>query len=97
VKKKEYEYARVKEYYILDDRKKETACPDFGSLSPDLAELVKDEVYQGFVMVKYQAEQKKAAQEKVRADQVESQLILVEQEKEEALSRRGKKGKGRSS
>ena len=115
-KKEEYEYARVKEYYILDHRKKETAFyrlnrwgiyqeikPIDGDIirsevlpgfqfrisdlyrQPDTEELVKDEVYQGFVMVKYQAEKERADYEKERADRIESQLALEQQQKQEAL------------
>ena len=129
-KREEYEYARVKEYYILDDRKKETAFylldhkgiyqeikPIDGDIirsevlpgfqfrisdlyrQPDAEELVKDEVYQGFVMVKYQAEKERADyekeradsekeradSEKERADRIQSQLALEQQEKEEAV------------
>ncbi|MGB0385870.1 MAG: Uma2 family endonuclease [Ardenticatenaceae bacterium] len=107
-KKEEYEYVRVKEYYLLDDREKETGFyrldrwgiykdiePIDGDIirsevlpgfqfrisdlyrQPSTEELVKDVVYQGFVMVKYQAE-------KERADQLQSQLTLEEQEKQEA-------------
>ena len=130
-KKEEYEHAGVKEYYILDDRKKETAFlrlsrwgiyediePIDGDIirsevlpgfqfrisdlyrQPDQDELVKDEVYQGFVMVKYQAEKKraeaekeraeaekkKAEAEKERADRLESQLALEQQEKERLIA-----------
>ncbi len=68
---------------------------------PDTEELVKDEVYQGFVMVNYQAEKERADSEKERADsekeradsekeradRIQSQLALEQQEKEEAVRR----------
>ncbi len=118
-KKEEYEHAKVKEYYILDDRKTETRFYRLNSQGvyskiepidgdviksevlpgfqfrisdlyrqPDREELVKDEVYQGFVMVKYQAEKLRAdlSDEKARAEKERADLSdeMARAEKERA-------------
>ena len=106
-KKEEYEYAKVKEYYILDDSKvnthfyrlnrwgvyeeiepvngdviKSEVLPGFQFRISDLyrqpnqEELVKDEVYQGFVMLKYQAEKERADQLQAENDRL---MALLQQ------------------
>ena len=117
-KKEEYEYAGVKEYYILDDRKTETrfyrlnrwglyeeikpidgdvikseVLPGFQFRisdlyrQPDQIELVKDKVYQGFVMLKYQAAKERADRLQQEADrwQQEADRLQAERERLERL------------
>ena len=109
-KKEEYEYAKVKEYYILDDSNTNTyfyrlnrwgvyeeikpvdgdvikseVLPGFQFRisdlyrQPDQEELVKDEVYQGFIMVKYQAQ-------KERADRLQEEKDRVQADKDRLMA-----------
>jgi hypothetical protein len=99
VKKSEYEYAGVREYYILDPSSenmyfyertsagvyieiqpdsegviRSTILPGFQFQHSDLKaqtvmeELALDEVYQGYVLLKYQEEKRRADAEQQRAD-----------------------------
>ena len=117
VKKEEYEYAKVKEYYILDDSKvnthfyrlnrwgvyeeikpvdgdviKSEVLPGFQFRISDLyrqpkqEELVKDEVYQGFIMLKYQASEKKAKAEKERADRLQEEKDQLQADKDRLMA-----------
>ena len=54
---------------------------------PPLSELVEDEVYQGYVMLKYQAEKAEKERERARAERAELQLIVERQEKEKERQR----------
>jgi flagellar biosynthesis GTPase FlhF len=124
-KKEEYEYVRVKEYFILDGKAIESAfyrlnrwgiyeeikpidgnvirsevLPGFQFRTSDLyqltplKELVKDEVYRGFVMLDYQQSEQEKEQALLRAEQAEQQkeqqklrAEQAEQEKEQQKRR----------
>jgi hypothetical protein len=117
-KKEEYEYVRVKEYFILDGKAIESAfyrlnrwgiyeeikpvdgdvirsevLPGFQFRTSDLyqltppEELVKDEVYCGFVMLDYQQEKEEKEQERKEKEQALLRAELAEQEKEQQKRR----------
>ena len=112
-KKEEYEYVRVKEYFILDGQNTETAfyrlnqwgiyeeikpvdgdvirsevLPGFQFRTSDLyqltppQELVKDEVYRGFIMLEYQKEKEEKEQERKEKEEALKRAEEAEQEKE---------------
>ena len=117
-KKEEYEYVRVKEYFILDDKATETVfyrlnqwgiyseiepvdgdvirsevLPGFQFRTSDLyqltppQELVKDEVYRGFIMLEYQKEKEEKEQERKEKERERKEKERERKEKEEALKR----------
>jgi hypothetical protein len=116
IKKSEYEFAGVQEYYILDPSNQHmhfyqrTATGAYIEMQPDadgvirsqilpgfqfrrrdlkrlpsLEELALDPVYQGYVLLRYQAAAQKAEQERQRAEQEQQR---AEQERQRAEQER---------
>ena len=114
IKKGEYEQTGTKEYFILDDSKRETAfyrlnqwglyeeikpidgdiiqsevLPGFQFRISDLyrmplpEELVKDEVYQGYILLSYQKAEKEKERQRQRAEQAEQRAAQAEQRAEQ--------------
>jgi hypothetical protein len=125
IKKSEYEFASVQEYYILDPSHthmhfyERTAQGVYVEIQPDadgvirsrvlpgfqfryrdlkrqpsLEELALDEVYQGYVLLRYQAAEKRARQEQKRAQHAQRRIreerrrAQAEQQRAEAEQQR---------
>jgi Uma2 family endonuclease len=111
VKKAEYEFAGVQEYYILDPSAehlhfyRRTAAGVYAEMAPDaegvirsevlpgfqfrlvdlqrqpdLEELAKDEVYQGYILLDYQASVAQAEEERMRAEAEAAARKVLEEE-----------------
>ena len=121
VKKIEYSQAGVKEYFILDRNKKESAFyrlnsrgryekikPRNGIIEsqvlpgfkfrvkdlyskPPLEELVKDDVYQPYVLKSYQEQLQKAEKERIRADKADKAIKTERKKAEKAIKAERKK------
>ena len=115
IKKLEYSQAGVKEYFILDRNKTETAfyrlnskgkykrikprnriiesqvLPNFKFRiddlysQPPLEELIKDDIYQPYVLINYQEQIQKTKEERLRAEKAE---MSIETEKRKAKKER---------